>query len=208
MLNILSYKAGPIETNCYLVYDGETKAAVIIDAGYYDEKISADIIQNNLKLKYLLLTHGHFDHMMGVKRLREELGAEVCIHAADADYLTDVKKGSRDRIRGAERFSLTANTMLKDGDKLYLDGFDVTVLSTPGHTKGSCCFIIGEHLFTGDTLFMDDIGRTDLEDGSESDMKDSLAKIKALDGNYKIYPGHDETSTLEREKKCNPYLYG
>lgn len=206
MLNILSYKVGMIETNCYLVYDGETKEAVIIDAGYYDEKISADIKQNNLKLKYLLLTHGHFDHMMGVKQLREEFGAAVYIHAADADYLTDVKKGRRDRIRGAEKFSLDADAILNDGDIIYLDGFNVMVLSTPGHTKGSCCFIIGNHLFTGDTLFMDDIGRTDLEDGSDKEMEQSLAKIKLLNGDYNVYPGHDETSTLEREKKYNPYL--
>ena len=206
MLNILTYKVGVIDTNCYLVYDGASKDAALIDPGFYDEDISAYIVKNGLNLKYILLTHGHYDHMMGVKRLRDEFGAEVCIHYADADYLTDVQKGSRSRFKNADAYSLSADIEFADGDKLSFDGFEAVVLSTPGHTKGSCCFIIGDNMFTGDTLFKDDIGRTDLEDGSYREMEKSLARIKEIEGDYIIYPGHDVKSTLEHEKKYNPYF--
>lgn len=192
--------------NCYFVFDEEAKEGFLIDPGAYGIRQSEYIKSQGIeKLSYILLTHGHFDHIMGVRQFKENLGGKIVIHEKDADCLSSPLK-SLAITHGLNFPKTQADITVKDGDTLSFAGREIEVIHTPGHTKGSVCYKLGELLFTGDTLFKGTVGRTDFPGGSFSEIKESMQRLKALESDYKVYPGHEGLTTLENERRNNPYM--
>ncbi len=198
-----------IFANCYLLVDEKTGESAIVDPAYYNDKIAELFGEAGMgKLKYILLTHGHFDHIFGVHGLREATGAQVVIHKDDADFLLDPKKSLSEGNFPEPQIPVEADIILNDGDGLFLGEEKITVVSTPGHTMGSVCYICESDrvLISGDTLFCMTAGRTDLYGGNEEMMIESLKKLIALEGDYRVLPGHNRETTLERERTRNWYI--
>ncbi|MDE6149628.1 MAG: MBL fold metallo-hydrolase [Ruminococcus sp.] len=194
-------------TNSYIVA-GEKRNAVLIDAPDDSDYILSELKSHNLILKKILLTHGHFDHIGAVSKLADVTGCEVLVHEADLSKLSDIS-GNLISHFGLNKFNEYKNAKaFKDGDKIIMDELEFTVIHTPGHTSGSVCFVIGDDMFTGDTLFARSIGRTDMPDGNTMVMMQSLKKLASLSDNYNVYPGHMAATTLNEEKKYNPYMRG
>ena len=198
---IRSMALGAYRTNCYLVADKDTLQAAVIDPGFSGDRILKAIHDANLKVEYILLTHGHFDHTGAVAEVYAATGAPIYIHQAEVDNA---------RLMGQPLFPGLPEDVqphwLHEGDVLKLGSLEIQVMVTPGHSLGSCVFRVGEALFTGDTLFCDSCGRTDFPGGSFSQMMQSLKRLHDLPGDYDVYPGHEESSTLERERRGNAYM--
>lgn len=208
MLKVTTLTFPCFSANCYLVTDESTDESLLIDPGSYGER-QRDFIKSQgvESLKYILLTHGHFDHMIGVERFRNALGGEVVIHQADADKISSAVGSLYSRFEREIPFATAnADITVKDGEKLPFGEYEIEVIHTPGHTKGGVCYKIGDCLFTGDTLFRGSIGRVDFPDSDETEMLRSLKKLNAIDDDYKVYPGHEGTSTLSYEKQTNRYM--
>ncbi len=205
-MKITCIPAGMLLANCYII-ETENKNAIAIDTGGDFEKLKRFLTENGLKLTKILLTHGHFDHIGATEQLSREYEAEVFIHENDAIMLTDRRASLADNIGGlytpVEKF-----TIINDGDIITQDELDFEVIHTPGHTLGGVCYKCENSLFTGDTLFKMSMGRTDFPGGSASQIFASLKKLEELDGNYDVYPGHNDVSTLDYERKYNAYLKG
>lgn len=186
----------PLGANCYLLQNGPR--GLVIDPGGDPETVVAACGQLGFVPDAILLTHGHFDHVGGLGALMAAWpDAQVCLHPADFP--------GPDR----ELFPLSAPAgakSLAEGDVLDLAGLSIAVLHTPGHSRGSCCFLAEGCLFTGDTLFRFSVGRTDLPSGDATQMTASLKRLTALEGDYTVYPGHDAPTTLDQERGRNPYL--
>lgn len=195
----------PWAANCRAVVSEQNNAA-LIDAPCDAEMILAHLKNEGVRLKKILLTHGHFDHIMATAELVEQTGAEVYIHKNDADKLrsADLSVASYFGIGGFKPFS--GEKRVSDGDVITLDELEFKVLHTPGHTSGGVCYIVENVIFSGDTLFEMSVGRTDMPDGDSRALCESLKKLSELDGEYKIYPGHGPVTELSYEKKYNPYL--
>ena len=192
-------QVGPIGTNCYFLQDEESGLMAIIDPGDDWERILHQVKKAEGEVKYILLTHGHYDHTTAVPDLVKALpGVQVYIHQADANGA------------GSQLFPLAAQVKdlnnYDEGDTLSLGSLTIEVLHTPGHSKGSVTLKVGDVLFTGDTLFCGSCGRTDLRGGSYEEIMESLKRLGELEGDFHVCPGHDRTSTLERERKHNPFL--
>ena len=187
------------ESNSYLlVEDGN---ALLIDAGAPTAKVTARLAEENATLCGILLTHGHFDHILSIDRLRETYGAPVYIHTDDAPMLTDGHLNAYATFFRENRTWQTADKLLKDGDRIPFGQKNVTVLHTPGHTRGSLSYRIENLLFSGDTVFADGYGRTDLAGGSYEALTRSLGKLFSLSPTLTVYPGHGMTATLEQVKR-------
>ncbi len=197
-----------IFANCYLLIDEATNDAAIVDPGWYGDAVKNALAKENVNLKYVLLTHGHFDHIFGVYGLQKEEGARVVIHFKDAEHLLDPKKSLADGNFPETQYPVNADILVKDGDVIKLGNEEIKVMSTPGHTMGSVCYILENDriILSGDTLFCMTAGRTDFFDGSDEKMIESLKKLIALDGDYKVLPGHNRETTLERERTRNWYI--
>lgn len=194
MMKIMSLELGDYGTNCYIVYDENTKNAVVIDPGAEAEYIMKYVDKEGLAVKLILLTHGHFDHTGAVDELRSLTGAEVWVHEND----------NKDRLG---KIDLSGYAKYFDeGDEIKLDSLSFKVLNTPGHTPGSCVFIADGVIFAGDTLFAGSCGRTDFPGGSWEQMLASLKRLSGLDGDYTVLPGHMGATTLSRERATNPYM--
>ena len=204
-MKIITYSLGLCYTNCYLVYDEKSGKACLIDAPEYDDKIMNVITSKGLSLEYIILTHGHFDHILGANMLKEKTGAKIAIYELDVEYLEDPNK-SMTSLYGGE--TVSADIVLKEKDILTIGDISLQVIHTSGHTKGSCCFICKNEkiMFTGDTLFKSDIGRYDFYGGNYDTLMKSLQKLRSLKENYTIYPGHGDTTTLKNEVAGNPYF--
>ena len=188
---------GQLETNCYIVSNENTLECVVIDPGDEANTILNYLEDNKLKCVAILLTHGHFDHVGAVDTVAEETGATVYMHELD-----DAKLGRMYMMR----YYLPENGKhLKDGDVLELAGLQFHIMETPGHTLGGVTIRCEDALFTGDTLFKGSCGRTDLPGGDMMTQLDSIKRICELPGDYEVYPGHMESSTLERERMLNYY---
>lgn len=197
----------PLMSNCCIITAGNGDAAVV-DPGSYGRRLREALEAEGVKeLKYILLTHGHFDHISGTKKLKEAFGGKIAVHRLDAPCLKDSEE-SRASFFGLFSPSFDADIILEDGDRLPFGDGEIEVIHTPGHTVGSVCFKIGEHLFTGDTLFRLSIGRTDFPGGSMDEMMSSMKRLSSLEGSFKVYPGHDALSELDYEKAYNPYMKG
>ena len=194
---IKSIPVGQLETNCYIVTNEKTLECVVIDPGDESNTILDYLEDNWLKCQAILLTHGHFDHTGAALAVSEETGAPIYINGKDCS-----PKGKYERMR----FSLPENgRYLSDGDVLELAGMRFEIMETPGHTPGGVTIRCGEALFTGDTLFKGSCGRVDFEGGSLEEELLSIKRICALPGDYEVYPGHMDSSTLEQERCFNYY---
>ena len=183
-------RVGPIGTNCYILEDDQTNLAAVIDPGDEPELIQEALEKEGVEVRYLLLTHGHYDHTTAVPALhRVYPQADIYIHQADANGA------------GSTLFPLA-----DEGDVIRLGDHEIQVLHTPGHSPGSVTLKVEDVLFTGDTLFAGSCGRTDLRGGSYEQIMQSLKRLGELKGDFHVCPGHEATSTLERERRSNPFL--
>jgi len=196
---IETFIVGMLSTNCYVVNSQETKEAIIIDPGVEfsseAEQIFDYITQGALKVKLIVNTHGHQDHVNGDAIFQKKYNVPIYIHKYDAPF-----------IEGLEKGEFPATVLLEDDSLITFGNESLKVMHTPGHTPGSIC-LLGERLvFTGDTLFAGGIGRTDFPEGSDADMRMSLQKLVCLPDYFLVYPGHGATSIIGEEKRVNPFL--
>lgn len=196
-MNIKTIPVGQLETNCYVVVNEETLACVVIDPGDESNAIMDYIESNRLRCEAIMLTHGHFDHVGAVNEILEQTGCALYINPRDEGYEVG-KSGMKFKMPEGGKY-------YDDGDIIVEAGLEFKVLATPGHTPGSVCLICGDALFTGDTLFRGSCGRTDLPGGSMREEMRSLKKICELEGDFEVYPGHMDSSSLERERRFNHY---
>ncbi|MDR3310006.1 MAG: MBL fold metallo-hydrolase [Oscillospiraceae bacterium] len=188
---------GHLETNCYVVADEITLECAIIDPGAEATTILNYIEERRLAPRAIFITHAHFDHIMALPALDEELRVPVYVHPKELAGET-----SRSEAKLSAAFDLRE---YKDGDTVDVGGLSFGVIETPGHTPGGVTLLCGDALFTGDTLFKDSCGRTDL--GGDMDvLLASLRKLAALPGDFEVYPGHAEATTLENERRFNYYV--
>jgi glyoxylase-like metal-dependent hydrolase (beta-lactamase superfamily II) len=194
-----TFTVGMLSTNCYLATSTKTKEAILIDPGldYSAEAkpIFDYITKENLKVKFIVNTHGHDDHTKANTLFQQKLNVSICIHPLDAHF-----------IETTETSKFPANVLLEEGSLVEFGGENLKVLHTPGHTPGSICLVGEKLVFTGDTLFAGSIGRTDFPGGSMTDMRLSLKKLSSLPDKLLVYPGHGETSLIREEKMSNPFL--
>ncbi len=186
-------------SNSYLIVDDDSKSFAVVDSSV-DTSSAMPYINDGYSLKYVLLTHGHFDHIFYVDEWRS-LGGKVCIHFGDAEFLGDPSKSLYLQFFARDIRHRDADVILRDGSKLFLGNNTIDVISTPGHTKGSVCYIFDGVMVSGDTLFAGSIARTDLYGSSNVDMKESIEKLSAINTDYTVYPGHGDKTTLFYEKK-------
>ena len=194
-------------TNTYIITDEETGATAVVDPSLPEESLIEKL--SGKDVQYVLLTHGHFDHTCGVKLVKEKTGAKVVIHKDDDEMLHDVTKNEfKINCKGYEFPEVDADVLAEDGTELMLGNTKITVMHTPGHTMGGVCYLFKEDLvmFSGDTLFKLCAGRTDLYGGNGRQELRSLSNIGELEGNYKVYPGHEEDTTLDFEREYNRYM--
>lgn len=201
---IKCFSVGSFETNCYVVTDEQSLRCAVIDPGADAATILDYLEENRLTCAYVLLTHGHFDHTGAVEAVRAETGAPLYLHKADDGISI-----------GGPFYRFTAPKdahFFREGDVIALDRISFAVLETPGHTPGSVTLLAMETgseeraLFTGDTLFRDSCGRTDFPGGDQAAMFRSLRRLAELPGDYEVYPGHMDSTTLSRERRVNPYV--
>ena len=197
---------GALGTNCYIIKDTASRAAVVIDPGGDAFVIKSALLEMDAFPAAILLTHGHFDHILALDELRTAKTV-VCIHKNDAEMLIESDLISPSMI-GYNPWPFQNADVLFDANDRHASvaGFDFEVIHTPGHTEGSVCYLFGDLLFTGDTLFCGGIGRTDFKGGDVEKMKSSLKLICSMPGDYAVYPGHDKETTLSEERLHNPYL--
>ena len=198
---------GAMGANCYLYACMESKKAVIIDPGADGKKIHRWVLEKGLKVDYILLTHGHVDHIGAVDVLRDLLGEVlVGIHVDDAEMLADGTKNLSSYL-GTALVLKNADFLLQDGQEIMIGNGKLKVISTPGHSPGCVCFLSTEGLFSGDTLFAGSIGRTDFPGGSlEQLLKGVKDKLMILPDDTRVFPGHGEETSIGAEKRHNPYL--
>lgn len=205
-MKTLAFNVGIIGTNCYLVTDEASGESVLIDPGAMSPKLDAALKEHSVK--YILLTHGHYDHILGVAEAKRITGADVLISGADASCLYDDEQSRAGLHFPEPQEHLYADKTLSDGDIVTLGKKEIRVVATPGHTPGSVCFVFEADglMFSGDTLFQGTIGRTDFATGSMPDMLRSLGKLKSIEGEFVVFPGHGPATTLDYEKQNNPYM--
>ena len=199
---------GPVQTNCYLAINKETKEAIIIDPGDDADRIGMRLMQLEAKPVAILLTHGHFDHAGAAKALAAQYDILVYAHEKEAETLEDSRMNLSGPLAGGAT-TYHADVFLKDEQELTLAGLHMRVLFTPGHTPGGCCYYFPREdvLFSGDSLFCSSVGRTDFPGGSMRTLVDSVRnKLMSLPENTIVYPGHDIETTIEQERMYNPFL--
>ena len=194
---------GDYQTNCYVVYAPGSSTCAVIDPGYFPEKVLAFLQSKELSLDAILLTHGHFDHVGAVEALVKATGCSLWMH--ERDY-TQFKNPQNDFLYPIHDCDFCDVNFCQEGEIIHAGGLTFAVMETPGHTWGSVCYLCENAIFSGDTLFARSCGRTDLPGGDWKTIVLSLERLAQLEGDYTVYPGHGGTSTLEAERKCNPYM--
>jgi glyoxylase-like metal-dependent hydrolase (beta-lactamase superfamily II) len=192
-------KLGELQTNCYLMYDPSTSEAIVIDPADEASFIGEKLVRRNLELKFIIATHGHFDHILAAWELQLAFGIPFLIYKGDLFLVQSVKKSASWWLKK----EIITNppekiAFIKDGEKINLGNLNISVIHTPGHTPGSVCLYAASEkiLFTGDTLFAQGVGRTDFAYASEKQLSASFKKLSRLPGDTLIYPGHGESSLL------------
>lgn len=189
---------GQLETNCYIVTDEDTLACAIIDPGDEANVVLDYLEEHGFSARVILITHGHFDHTAAVGGIVQDTGAKVYIHRKDS-----ITEG---RPTPYQYFADGATNFYGEGDKIEAGNLTFSVMETPGHSPGSVTLRCGDALFTGDALFKDSCGRTDLPGGDMDVLMASLRRLYHLDGDFEVYPGHADSSTMDRERRFNYYL--
>lgn len=198
-MKIRSMQVGGLATNCYILIDETEKRAAVIDPGDEADRILAELNKLDARVEYILLTHGHYDHIGGVARLREALPqTKVYLHRADSRGAGFHVVPLADQVADLLYYD--------DGDTLALGSLTIHVIHTPGHTPGGVTLRVGDALFTGDTLFAGSMGRSDFPGGNTQQLFASLKKLAQLEGDFQVLPGHDRTTTLERERRSNVFM--
>ncbi len=203
---------GPLGTNCYIVKNEQTGKGFVVDPGSGADKILAEIESLGVEIEYIFLTHAHFDHLLCVKEISDATGAKLIFNKADSELFAQgaglVRHFFPDRVKSMlEHYYMATYRLVTEGDSISAGGMEVTFMNTPGHTGGSMFIFCGDIAFTGDTLLLGTVGRTDFEESSPFDMDDTIQKIKKLTGEYRVYPGHGELTTLAHEQATNYFLY-
>lgn len=188
---------GAYQTNCYIAWGDDSDTCIVIDPGYTPELVLAEARKQNKRIEAVLLTHGHFDHVGGVRAIGQLTGCDVYIHEAELSLPEDFTAGP-----------LFYTDTYDEGTVVKAAKLSVRVLHTPGHTPGSVCLAVEDTLFSGDTLFEGSCGRTDFPGGSTAVILKSLKRLAGLDKNYTVYPGHGAATTLDEQRRYNPYLQG
>ena len=207
-MKIEKFVLGPVGTNCYIVRNDDTMECFIVDVAACPPEFISHIRNSGVTVKAVLLTHGHFDHIMGLDRFLEEFPVPVYACAAEKEVLESAQLNSSAGMLG-QPYTFTGARFVKDGDLLDVAGMKIQVIQTPGHTIGGCCYYIADEnvLFSGDTLFRASVGRTDLPTGSMSALVRSVTdRLLVLPDETRVYPGHMEETTIGYEKQYNPFL--
>lgn len=203
---VKQFVEGFIANNNYLLIDEDSKEAALIDCTDYISELGAVLKEYDAKLKYILLTHGHFDHIMGVPKIKQEFGAKVYLH-----------KDDKELVDNSDEFMISVGMQpfehpeidkyIDEGEEIYLGKNKIEVIHLPGHTQGGVGYLVDGMLFSGDSIFLESIGRTDLPGGNHKQLIESIKnKIFSLDGDTILYVGHGTNSTVEHEKKYNEYV--
>jgi glyoxylase-like metal-dependent hydrolase (beta-lactamase superfamily II) len=197
---------GPLQVNCYIVYDEESREAMVIDPGNNADKILDIISRQRLQSRYIVCTHGHFDHIGAVSAVKTKTGATVVLHREDLQ----IYEGAQN-LAALWGFSMekqpAPDMLVAEGDHLSIGGNTVTVMHTPGHSPGSLCLLHNSLLLSGDTIFAGSIGRTDFPGGSLNAMKQSFRRIINLPAETKLFPGHGPVSTVADEREVNFFIH-
>lgn len=202
-----TFMVGPVRTNCYVISNGTTGEAIVFDPGDMPDIIEQYLKDNNLAGKGIFLTHGHFDHILGVKELAESTKMKVYALEKEAELLQDSQLNSSARVHRPCR--VTPDVLLKDQEQITLAGFTIRVIHTPGHTIGGGCYYFQEEgiLISGDTLFREDIGRSDLPTGNGEQLLESIQeKLMVLEDRVEVYPGHGAPTSIGHEREYNSYI--
>ena len=207
-MKVGKFVLGPVATNCYIGINEETKESFIVDPATCPPEFVSYIKNAGLTVKAVLLTHGHFDHIMGLDALLKEFPVPVYAHEAERDVLESEQLNSSASMLG-QPYSFSGADYVTNRQELRIAGFEIRVVYTPGHTIGGCCYYIEKEktLFSGDTLFHGSVGRTDLPTGSMGQLVSSVRdRLFVLPDDTKVYPGHMEETTIGYEKKYNPFI--
>lgn len=187
---------GYLYTNCYMAWSDGSETCILVDPGFDAESILEKVRAAGKKVEAIFLTHTHHDHVFGVKDIVEATGCKVYVCKEELEI------GHKTQPR-----DICATDFYGEGDEVTAAGLTFRVLHTPGHTAGGVCLLTEDVMFSGDTLFAGTCGRTDLASGSPAQMRESLNRLAALEGNYKVFPGHGESTELDFERRLNPYMY-
>lgn len=192
---IETIKVGPLATNCYIVYDDKSKEAIVIDPGYEDDDIVEFIEKNELKLKYIYLTHCHFDHIEGANWLKNKFDAKVLTYFAEEENMKDSNVNLSKMMMG-DPLLVKPDKLMFENDEIEVGSITFRVMHTPGHTSGSSALYDGENLFSGDTVFKDTFGRTDFPTGNMHEMIKTVDRLLTLPSTTKVFPGHNEATMI------------
>ena len=203
MIKIHTLPLGSYQTNCYIVYEETANSCAVIDPGYSPERVLEFVGKLGLTVDAVLLTHGHFDHVGGVEAIVKASGCALWMR--EGDY-TQRKNPQNDFFYPIHDCDFTEVRFCEEGEHIHAGGLTFTTMETPGHTWGSVCYVCENAIFSGDTLFAGSCGRTDLPGGDWQTIMLSLERLAELEGDFDIYPGHGESTTLAREKQYNPYM--
>ena len=197
MLNVFTMPLGAYETNCYILWAEGSDSCLVIDPGYTPELVLEQVKKLGKTVEAIALTHGHFDHVGGVRQLAADTDCRVYLCPEDLSMPQQMTAGP-----------LYYTHTYTEGDTFTAAGLEIAVLHTPGHTPGCVCLMVEDSLFTGDTLFAGACGRTDLPGGDWAQLLRSLGRLRRFQRDYQVFPGHGPATTLEEEKQYNPYLKG
>ena len=195
MLNIQVMPLGAYQTNCYILWDDAREDCIVIDPGYEPETVLRKAKALGKTVQAILLTHGHFDHVGAVKQIAADTDCQVWLHPQELSMPEQLTAGP-----------LYYTGTYGEGATLQLAGLELRILHTPGHTPGSVCILCQGHMFSGDTLFQDSCGRTDLPGGDWKEIRQSLRRLASLEKDYAVHPGHGPSTTLAEEKQYNLYM--
>lgn len=204
-MKIKRFPVGEYLSNTYVVYDENTSKGFIVDAGFQSDLIDTFIQKNNINISYVLITHGHFDHILACEYYRIKFNCEIIIGEVEGKQLIQLNNGLYDQVNKLELFSFK---FVNEGDVISVGNMKISVISSPGHTSGGVCYLVDDNLFSGDTLFNMSIGRTDFYSGNFDEISKSIKKLYELPDETKIYPGHGFTTKIGYEKANNPFVRG